>query len=135
MAAAEEARRSSRSTLTLLAVTVLTSIDSRALTEIGVSAAPEEQVATLARLAQKAGIAGLVCSPLEISLLRREIGSDTVLVTPGIRPSTNPADDQKRTMTPREAAEAGANYIVVGRPILRASDPREAARSITAAIS
>lgn len=135
LAAADKARQSFCPELTLLAVTVLTSMNQDSLAETGIAAPPESQVAVLAKLARKAGIAGIVCSPLEIELLRRELDSDAVLVTPGIRPADASADEQKRIMTPREAADAGANHIVVGRPILRAADPREAVRKILAEIS
>ncbi len=135
MAAAHQARQTYCPKLTLLAVTVLTSMNQEALAETGIAAAPASQVAVLAKLAQKAGIGGIVCSPLEIELLRHELGPDPVLVTPGIRPTDTSSDEQKRVMTPSQAAEAGANFIVVGRPILKADDPREAIRSILAEIS
>lgn len=135
LAAAHHARQSFRPKMTLLAVTVLTSMNQEALAETGIAAAPEGQVAVLAKLAHKNGINGLVCSPLEIELIRRELGADAVLVTPGIRPADSSADEQKRIMTPRQAAEAGANFIVVGRPILKAPDPQEAVGRISAEIS
>lgn len=135
MAAAHEARQSFKPDLTLLAVTVLTSMNQEALSETGVAASPERQVAALARLARQAGIHGLVCSPLEIELLRRELGSEAVLVTPGIRPADSSADEQQRIMTPGQAAQAGANHIVVGRPILKAADPTETVRRILAEIA
>lgn len=135
MAAAEQARRSCRAKMTLLAVTVLTSVDQQALAETGVAATPETQVAVLARLAQKAGVGGIVCSPRELDLLRRDLGPAPVLVTPGIRPADSSADEQKRIMTPRQAAEAGANFIVVGRPILKSTDPAEAVRRILSEIA
>jgi orotidine-5'-phosphate decarboxylase len=128
--AAEEARRKRRPGLTLLAVTVLTSLDDAGLREIGVAATSEQQVLRLARLATAAGVGGLVCSPLELPLLRRELGPTPVIVTPGVRPSGAAADEQKRVLTPREAAESGASYIVVGRPILRAADPAAATRAV-----
>jgi orotidine-5'-phosphate decarboxylase len=139
MAAARAAQQQTKPDLLLLGVTVLTSMDAAALAEIGVSAAPEAQVARLARLATEAGLRGLVCSPLEVSLLRTQLPADVQLITPGIRPasevgdrcaSPGGSDDQKRTLTPAEAARVGANYIVVGRPILKAKDPAAAARSI-----
>src|SRR5690606_31288031 len=135
MAAAKEARDAAGSSLTLLAVTVLTSLDQDALTATGVSDEVETQVVRLARLAVQSGIPGIVCSPREITVLRRELGPEPVLITPGIRPADAEANDQKRSMTPREAAEAGANGLVIGRPISRASDPRAAVERILAEIS
>jgi orotidine-5'-phosphate decarboxylase len=132
MAAAHHARTSSCPDLLLLAVTVLTSMDQKALNEAGVAGSPEDQVRRLARLANTAGIQGIVCSPLETEMVRRELGRDAVLVTPGIRPADSASDEQKRIMTPKQAAQAGASYIVVGRPILRAKNPAEAVRSILA---
>jgi orotidine-5'-phosphate decarboxylase len=131
MMAARAAQQQAKPDLLLLGVTVLTSMDAAALAETGVPTAPDAQVARLARLATDAGLRGLVCSPLEVSLLRAQLSADVQLVTPGIRPASEVgADDQKRTLTPAEAARVGANYIVVGRPILKARDPAQAARSI-----
>lgn len=130
MAAAEEAKRKNRPQMTLLAVTVLTSMNQAALAEIGVPADPEMQVKTLANLAVESKIGGIVCSPLEIKPLREVLGSDPILVTPGIRPAQSESDEQKRILTPQEAADAGANFIVVGRPILKAPDPASAVRDI-----
>ncbi|HTQ30530.1 MAG TPA: orotidine-5'-phosphate decarboxylase [Opitutaceae bacterium] len=135
MAAARAAQEQAKPDLRLLGVTVLTSMDAAALAETGVTAAPEAQVARLARLAAGAGLRGLVCSPLEVPLLRAQLPADVQLVTPGIRlAGESGGDDQKRTLTPVEAARAGANYIVVGRPILKARDPAAAARAILAEI-
>jgi orotidine-5'-phosphate decarboxylase len=139
MVAARSAQQQSKPDLLLLGVTVLTSMDTSALAETGVPATPEAQVIRLARLATEAGLRGLVCSPLEVPLLRAQFPAEVQLITPGIRPAgeggeryTSPGvnDDQKRTLTPAEAARAGANYIVVGRPILKARDPAAAARNI-----
>lgn len=121
--------------LLLLGVTVLTSTDQATLNEIGVTATPEQQVARLGKLAVDAGLRGLVCSPLEVELLRRSLPASTQLVTPGIRPAGEDVGDQKRIMTPAEAARAGSSYIVVGRPILKAADPAAAARAIFADLS
>jgi orotidine-5'-phosphate decarboxylase len=135
------ARAQARPDLLLLGVTVLTSMDRAALAEIGISDPPEVQVERLARLALAAGFQGLVCSPLEIAPLRA-LDSAVRLVTPGIRPVADdrgsgggaraPKDDQKRVLSAAAAAAAGANYLVVGRPILQASDPAAAARALQA---
>jgi len=114
----------------VLAVTVLTSMDDSDLAELGIECGVQEQVLRLAKLATGAGLRGLVCSPQEIGMLRAELGDDVQLVTPGIRPATIKADDQKRTMTPAEAIQAGANWLVIGRPITSANDPRAAAIGI-----
>jgi orotidine-5'-phosphate decarboxylase len=126
-AAAEAA---SESGVLLLAVTVLTSMNAEELTGIGIADAPAAQVQRLACLAQSAGVPGVVCSALEIDLLRQVCGPDFVLVVPGIRPAGADLNDQKRVMTPGEAARAGADYIVVGRPVTAAEDPRAAANAI-----
>lgn len=118
--------------LLLLGVTVLTSTSAQSLRETGVPATPEQQVVHLGRLAIDSGLRGLVCSPLEIASLRAALPANVALVTPGIRPRDAKADDQTRVMTPREAAQAGANFIVVGRPIFKAPDPAAAARTIVA---
>ncbi len=114
----------------VLGVTVLTSLDSQALSEIGLDPNVGRQVRRLANMAAKAGLRGLVCSPLEVSELRQILTAGVQLVTPGVRPETHPADDQKRTLTPREAIAAGANWLVIGRPIYAAPDPRAAAEKI-----
>jgi orotidine-5'-phosphate decarboxylase len=116
----------------ILAVTVLTSLDDGDLGAMGVADGAAEQVLRLAELALTAGAHGLVCSPLEVGALRARFGDDPILVVPGIRPPGSAAGDQKRTLTPAEAAAAGADVIVVGRPITDASDPREAAARIKA---
>jgi orotidine-5'-phosphate decarboxylase len=119
----------------VLGVTVLTSSDSRTLAEIGCAANVGAQVERLATLAVKAGLRGLVCSPLEIADLRRILPAHIQLVTPGIRTGTEKADDQKRTLTPREAIDAGANWLVIGRPIYAAENPRAAAEKILESLS
>ena len=133
-AAQESARRLGRAAPLVLGVTVLTSMDESDLAEIGVSASPAAQVERLAVLAANAGLRGLVCSPREIAALRKILPPDMQLVTPGIRPSDAKADDQKRTLTPAEAIAAGANWLVIGRPITAATDPRAAAEKILASL-
>jgi orotidine-5'-phosphate decarboxylase len=118
----------------LLAVTVLTSLDAAGLAATGVADSPAAQVLRLARLAIEAGADGLVCSPLEVAMLRDALGPGPALVVPGIRPAGSAAGDQMRTMTPRDAVEAGADWIVVGRPITAAPDVGQAAAAIAAAI-
>ena len=119
----------------VLAVTVLTSLDASALAETGVADPPAAQVLRLARLALAAGADGLVCSPLEVAILRDAFGAAPTLVVPGIRPAGAAAGDQARTMTPEQAVAAGADWIVVGRPITAAPDPAAAAAAIAAAVA
>ncbi|WP_028779921.1 orotidine-5'-phosphate decarboxylase [Shewanella sp. 38A_GOM-205m] len=107
----------------LIAVTVLTSMSDDELKLIGVAGSAEDQVRRLARLTQKAGLDGVVCSARESSMLKAELGTDFKLVTPGIRPAGSDAGDQKRIMTPAEAMAAGSDYLVIGRPITQAADP------------
>ena len=114
----------------VLGVTVLTSSDANTLAEIGCDPNPGKQVERLAKLAVASGLRGLVCSPLEIAQLRQMLPASVQLVTPGIRTGAEKADDQKRTLTPREAMDAGASWLVIGRPITAATDPREAAEKI-----
>jgi len=118
----------------LLAVTILTSMDQKAMRETGIAGPPPDRVVKLARLARKAGVDGVVASPKEVRAIRKACGSDFLIVTPGVRPkepgATRKRDDQARTATPAEAIRAGADYIVVGRPIIAAADPRAAAQAI-----
>jgi orotidine-5'-phosphate decarboxylase len=114
----------------VLGVTVLTSMNDPELAEIGLAGAAAQQVERLARLALQAGLRGLVCSPLEVAALRKILPPGAQLVTPGIRAATDAAGDQKRTMSAREALAAGANWLVIGRPICAAPDPRSAAEKI-----
>jgi len=116
----------------ILAVTVLTSMAETDLAEIGIHEPVEQVVVRLARLAQTAGADGVVASPREIRLIKEACGPDFVVVTPGIRPATASQDDQKRTLTPAQAVQAGADFMVIGRPITQAPDPRAAALAITA---
>lgn len=115
----------------VLAITVLTSIDATILSEIGVTSSPDDSVLRLAKLAEAAGVDGVVASPQEIESIRRT-APNLLIVTPGIRPSTSRSEDQKRIATPAAAIAAGASYLVVGRPITGAANPLEAAREIVA---
>ncbi|MEO7599195.1 MAG: orotidine-5'-phosphate decarboxylase [Opitutus sp.] len=135
MSWAVKAQREAAPNLLLLGVTVLTSMSSEQLHRIGVGGTPADQVVRLGTLAADSGIGGLVCSPLEIVPLRATLPPSIALVTPGIRPRDAKADDQTRVMTPGEAAAAGANFLVVGRPIFKAPDPAEAARAMIAEIN
>ena len=130
LAAAAEAAAALAHPPRLLAVTVLTSMNSAQLQGIGVPDQPATQVLRLARLARTAGISGLVCSPEEIALLRRELGDDPVLVVPGIRPIGAAQGDQQRIATPAAAIADGASMLVVGRPITQALDPAGAVEAI-----
>ena len=128
-AAAEGARTGSA---LVLGVTVLTSSNRDTLREAGVDAAVEDQVLRLARLAVENGVTGIVASPQEVSLLRQIFGGALTIVTPGVRPDWADANDQQRTMTPKAAIQAGANFLVIGRPITAQPNPREAAERILA---
>jgi orotidine-5'-phosphate decarboxylase len=114
----------------VLAVTILTSSTGETLKGVGIDLPVPEMVVKLAKLAQSAGIDGVVASPLETSLIREACGKEFLIVTPGVRPSFAAANDQKRIMTPAEAVRAGADYLVIGRPIAAASDPVAACDSI-----
>ena len=114
----------------LVAVTVLTSLDSADLAAIGCPGDPAERVIALARLARHAGLDGVVCSPREAAGVRAALGPDFKLVTPGVRPAGSGKADQKRTLTPGEAIAAGADYLVIGRPITAAADPMAALSAI-----
>lgn len=128
--AQKTALQSGRNAPLVLGVTVLTSHDANTLSEIGCPPNVGQQVERLAQLAMQAGLRGLVCSPLEIVELRQILPANVQLVTPGIRTGAEKADDQKRTLTPKEAMQAGANWLVIGRPIYAASNPRSAAEAI-----
>jgi orotidine-5'-phosphate decarboxylase len=116
----------------VLAVTVLTSLGPEDLAEVGLQGSPEEVVVRLARLAQKAGLDGVVASPREITAIREACGPNFLIVTPGVRPATAASDDQTRIATPESAIRAGADYLVIGRPITGAPDPAAAADAIAA---
>jgi len=119
----------------LIGVTVLTSLSDEDLAEIGQPAGASDQVRRLAALTKACGLDGVVCSPHEIAALRRDLGPDFLLVIPGVRPSWAAMGDQKRVMEPRQATDAGADYLVIGRPITGAADPAQAARRIAAEIA
>ena len=123
----------------LLAVTILTSMDRKTMREVGIGGAPKDRVVNLAKLAKKAGVDGVVASVQEAKSIRKACGRDFLIVTPGVRPrdpsdsgkrSAGTKDDQSRTAAPTEAIRAGADFLVVGRPILAAADPRAAAQAV-----
>jgi len=135
--AADERRPPGRHKPLVIAVTVLTSLDAQTLASVGVSASPLGQVVRLAELAQASGLDGVVASPQETAAIRKACGPNFVIVTPGIRGGSAAAakDDQQRTMSPAEAVAAGSSYLVVGRPITAAPDPREAATLIAQSLT
>lgn len=114
----------------ILAVTILTSMDEESLKEVGIQGPLIDEVGRLSLLAQKSGVDGVVASPQEIGIIRQRCGERFLIVTPGIRHPSDKKDDQKRTLTPKEAISAGANYLVIGRPIKEAKDPLEAVQKI-----
>jgi orotidine-5'-phosphate decarboxylase len=131
LAVAETAEREGIARPSVIGVTVLTSADSQTLDEVGIATGVETQASRLARLAEASGLDGVVASPHEVALVRQSVGpGDFLIVTPGVRPSGSALDDQRRVMTPAEAVRAGADYLVVGRPILNAPDPIHAAHEI-----
>jgi orotidine-5'-phosphate decarboxylase len=119
----------------LIAVTILTSLDAGALATIGIAGSPREAAVRLAALAQESGLDGVVCSPEEIAAIRAACGKDFLLVVPGVRPAGTEKGDQKRVATPADAIRAGADILVVGRPVTGAPDPAAAARAIVAEIA
>lgn len=129
-AAAGEAGRLGIEPPLVLGVTVLTSMDGEGLRQVGVKRPLEEQVLELARLCRRCRLQGVVASPRETARLREELGEDFIILTPGVRPPGSELQDQKRVMSPREAAAAGADYLVIGRPVTGAPDPRAALKSI-----
>ena len=135
MRAAREAAGTKKNRPALLAVTVLTSFDEAALREIGMEGSLGSRVVALARLARTAGMDGVVCSALEASTVRREFGPDFKILVPGVRPASAATNDQSRIATPGDAVRAGADYLVVGRPITAAANPRAAALEIAAEIA
>lgn len=130
LAAAREALEGMENRPLLIAVTVLTSMGADELKAIGVDADAELQVLRLAGLTQAAGLDGVVCSAREATMLRQTLGTDFCLVTPGIRPAGSAAGDQTRILTPRQAISAGADYLVIGRPITQAADPLQVLQTI-----
>lgn len=130
MRAAADAAREVNPDSRIIGVTILTSHDAASLARLGLEESPRDAVIRLARLAQESGLDGVVCSAREILPVRAACGDDFLLVTPGIRPKNAELGDQKRVLTPREALQAGADYLVVGRPITGASDPVGAARRL-----
>lgn len=134
-AAVEESAKTGKPCPLVIGVTVLTSIDQTVLSdEMRVPGTVADQVVHLARLAQQAGLDGVVSSPHEIELIREACGPSFLIVTPGVRPAGADIGDQKRVMTPSEAVAKGADYLVIGRPIIKADDPAAAARMIAAGI-
>jgi len=119
----------------LIAVTLLTSMDSKDLREIGIEASVEDEVVRLAGLVQQSGLDGVVCSAREARSLRVRCGPDFCLVAPGIRPAGSETQDQRRTMTPAEAVQAGADYLVIGRPVTQSPDPRKILETIQGEIA
>jgi orotidine-5'-phosphate decarboxylase len=135
MRAAREAAGTKKNRPALLAVTVLTSFDEPTLREIGMEGSLGSRVVALARLARTAGMDGVVCSALEAPAVRREFGPDFKILVPGVRPASAATNDQSRIATPGDAVRAGADYLVIGRPITAAKDPRAAALEIVAEIA
>jgi len=135
MGAREGAARAGHAAPVILAVTVLTSMDEAALRDTGVERAPDDQAELLAKLAVRAGAKGLVCSAREVAKVRAQVGPEVVLCTPGIRPTGAATNDQSRTETPAAAIAAGADLLVIGRPITAAPDMIAAARAIAESIN
>lgn len=129
----EDAKAAAGINTKVVAVTVLTSLDDRDLTDIGVGATAEDQVRRLADLAQDSGLDGIVCSGAEVALAKKA-WNDGFFVIPGVRPAGGAIGDQKRAVTPREALDRGASVLVIGRPITQADDPDQAARAIEATL-
>jgi orotidine-5'-phosphate decarboxylase len=134
MQAAREAINQCSHRPLLIGVTILTSMDETDLQEVGIAGTPADNVNRLATLAHECGLDGVVCSPREVAMLRRTLGDDFTLVTPGIRPARADLQDQKRIMTPAEAIQAGASYLVIGRPITAADKPMQSLLTIESEI-
>jgi len=135
MEAAREALSRGSAPPKLVAVTLLTSMGVTDMEEIGLAGGPQEAVLRLARLTQACGLDGVVCSAQETGAMRRQLGGEFCLVTPGIRPAGAAQDDQERVATPRQAIAGGADYLVIGRPITRAPDPLAALQAICSEIA
>jgi orotidine-5'-phosphate decarboxylase len=135
MRAARNAMAGRKKRPALLGVTILTSLHRAALRRIGISGSPASRAVALARLAKEAGLDGVVASAHEVGAIRRACGSRFLIVVPGVRPSASIADDQSRVATPADAIRAGADYLVIGRPITGAANPRRAALVITEEIA
>lgn len=135
LAAAAEALAQKSSRPLLIGVTVLTSMATEELSQIGVMTSAEEQALRLAGLAKDAGLDGVVCSALEAEAMKARFGADFLLVTPGIRPEDSPADDQRRIVTPKEAIRRGSDYLVIGRPITKAPDPAGVCKAIVKSLA
>jgi orotidine-5'-phosphate decarboxylase len=118
----------------ITAVTILTSLDQEALLAMGFKEKIEDLTLALAKNAVNSGAKAIVSSPKEVSILREHLGKAVTLITPGVRPLGAERDDQERVMTPRQAIEAGADFVVIGRPITKATDPKQAAEAITASL-
>lgn len=129
-AAEEESEKLGIARPKILGVTILTSIDKDMLKKIGIDRSPEEQVLNLAQLAKEAGLDGVIASPEEITVIRKNIGKDFLIVTPGVRPEGFEVGDHKRILTPQEAFKRGADYIVIGRPVTKAKDPVKVIKDI-----
>lgn len=132
---AARARNETNPNLRLLAVTVLTSINQAQLNQLNIKESIQKQVVDLAKLSTQSGIDGVVSSPLELDILRSSLDSSKLIVTPGIRPLDSEQNEQKRVMTPEEASEKGADFIVVGRPILNSPEPTKTVKQILQSIS
>jgi len=130
MMAAREAIEQNTHKPLLIGVTVLTSLSRQDIAEVGLDIEPAQQVLRLAQLAKDSGLDGVVCSPLEVKLLKQQIGKDFCLVTPGVRPAGSALGDQQRVMTPSEALSSGSDYLVIGRPITASPDPLQALNDI-----
>lgn len=134
MEAAREAIDGCAHSPKLIGVTVLTSMGPEDLVEVGLPADPKENVLRLAGLAESSGLDGVVCSPKEVVAIRETLGTEFCLVTPGVRPAGSSTDDQKRITTPQDAISSGSSYLVIGRPITQAENPRKALEEINAVI-
>ena len=135
MKAASEALKAKNSSMLLIGVTVLTSMDESDLVEIGVINAADQQVENLAKLAQQSGLHGVVCSAKEAAMLKQSLGDNFKLITPGIRLSDSVADDQKRVVTPPKAIALGSDYLVIGRPVTQSSNPMATLHEINKSIA